>query len=41
MVNEDTSNLRLDPNVPEFSDPNKITVQKNPPQPTPPPTKKP
>jgi len=41
MVNEDTSNLRLDPNVPEFSDPNKITVQKNPPHPTPPPTKKP
>ena len=32
MVNEDTSNLRLDPNIPEFSDTNKITVQKNNPQ---------
>jgi hypothetical protein len=29
MVNEDTSNLRLDPNVPDFSDINKITLQKN------------
>lgn len=43
MVNEDTSNLRLDPNVPEFSDASKITVQKNNPQsqPTKPQTKKP
>jgi hypothetical protein len=41
MVNEDTSNLRLDLNVPEFSDTNKITLQKNNPQPTPTPTKKP
>lgn len=43
MVNEDTSNLRLDPNVPEFGDASKITVQKNtpPPQPTKPQTKKP
>lgn len=41
MVNEDTSNLRLDPNVPEFNDTNKITLQKNNPQPTPTPTKKP
>lgn len=43
MVNEDTSNLRLDPNVPEFSDASNITVQKNNPQsqPTKPQTKKP
>ncbi len=40
MVNEDTSNLRLDPNVPEFTDNSKITVQKNTPGTTPTPTKK-
>jgi hypothetical protein len=41
MVNEDTSNLRIDANVPEFSDANKITLQKNTPQSNPTPNKKP